>query len=131
MKNTLIVLMLSSMVLCSCGDKSEKKEAADEEPMTALEGSKAVKVELDDYERYEGKIVEASTGQWFLIKEGARWRTNSVASSDDYLKKLPPGPDYVVKNVPIEILQQFPEVGEILPGCVFKKDDKPNNVPVQ
>lgn len=126
MKNAFIMLALSSLIVCSCGEKSEKKEAAAaDEPMTALEGSKAVKVDLDDYERYEGKIVEASTGQWFLIKEGARWRTNSVQSSDDYLKKLPAGPDYVVRNVPIEVIQQFPEVGELLPGVVFKKDEKP------
>ncbi|MFY8213593.1 MAG: hypothetical protein ACOVKJ_03970 [Flavobacterium sp.] len=126
MKNVFIMLTISSLVLCSCGDKAGKKEeSATDEPITALEGSKAVKVELDDYDRFEGKVVEASTGQWFVIKEGARWRTNSVESSDDYLKKLPVGPDYVVKNVPIETIQQFPEVGELLPGVFFKKDEKP------
>jgi hypothetical protein len=114
-------LVLTVIILSSCG---EKKDATQEnETMTALEGSKVVEVELSDYDRYEGKIVEASTGQWFLIKEGARWRTNSVESSDDYLKKLPVGPDYVVKNVPIEVLQQFPEVGELLPNVEFKKDE--------
>ena len=83
-----------------------------------------MKVDVSDYDRYEGKIVEASTGQWFLIKEGSRWRTNSVKSSDDYLKKLPIGPDYVVKGVPIQTLQQFPEVGELLPDLEFKMDSK-------
>lgn len=122
MKRLFVLSTLAIAVLTSCNDKKETK--APEEPLTAAEASKAIKVDLDDYEKFEGKIVEASTGQWFLIKEGARWRTNSVQSSDDYLKKLPVGPDYVVKNVPIETLQQFPEVGELLPGVVFKKDEK-------
>jgi len=127
MKNVFIISAFA-LVLFSCNDKKETPAAAAAEPMTALEGSKAVKVELDDYDRYEGKIVEASTGQWFLIKEGARWRTNSVKSSDDYLKKLPVGPDYVVRNVSMDVLQQFPEVGELLPNVEFKKDEK---VPVK
>jgi predicted heme/steroid binding protein len=122
MKNTSVFLVMATIILSSCETKKETTSAV--EPITALEGSKAVKVELSDYDRYEGKIVEASTGQWFLIKEGARWRTNSVKSSDDYLKKLPIGPDYVAKNVPIEILRQFPEVGELLPNVEFKKDEK-------
>ncbi len=122
MKNTSVILILAAVILSSCETKKEITPKV--EPLTALEGSKAVTVELTDYDRYEGKIVEASTGQWFLIKEGARWRTNSVKSSDDYLKKLPVGPDYVAKNVPIEILRQFPEVGELLPNVEFKKDEK-------
>ena len=82
MKNASIILILAAVILSSCETKKEITPKI--EPLTALEGSKAVTVELTDYDRYEGKIVEASTGQWFLIKEGARWRTNSVKSSDDY-----------------------------------------------
>ncbi|WP_432672390.1 hypothetical protein [Flavobacterium sp. SM2513] len=122
MKNVCFISIFLALFFISCNEK--KETAAVNEPMTALEGSKVVEVDLSDYDRYEGKIVEASTGQWFLIKEGARWRTNSVESSDDYLKKLPIGPDYVVKNVSMDILQQFPEVGELLPNVQFKKDEK-------
>lgn len=122
MKKIFITGIFVASILMAC-DKKKTQNSVDE-PMTALEGSQVVKVELSDFDRYEGKIVEASTGQWFLIKEGSRWRTNSVKSSDDYLKKLPKGPDYVVKGVPIQILQQFPEVGELLPNLEFKKDDK-------
>lgn len=124
MKKIFFAALFLTGLLISCNEK--KSDNSVDEPITALEGSQAVKVELNDYDRYEGKIVEATTGQWFLIKEGARWRTNSVKSSDDYLKKLPVGPDYVVKGVPIQILQQFPEVGELLPNLEFKKDDKVN-----
>jgi predicted heme/steroid binding protein len=122
MKKVYLVPVFVALLFTSCNDK--KASVLTDEPMTALEGSKVVQVELSDYDRYEGKIVEATTGQWFLIKEGARWRTNSVESSDDYLKKLPVGPDYVVKNVSMDILQQFPEVGELLPQVQFKKDEK-------
>ena len=122
MKKILIGCFIVATILVSCDKK--KTVDLDEEPLTALEASQVVKVEVSDYDRYEGKIVEATTGQWFLIKEGARWRTNSVKSSDDYLKKLPIGPDYVVKRVPIQTLQQFPEIGELLPNLVFKKDEK-------
>ena len=63
-----------------------------------------------------------TNGQWYLIKEGVRWRTNSIAATDDYIKTLPAGKDYVVKNVPIETLEQFSEVGEIYPNLEFRKD---------
>ena len=122
MKKICVISAFFSLVFLSCNEKKEVVSV--NEPITALEGSKSVSVDVSDYDRYEGKIVEATTGQWFLIKEGARWRTNSVESSDDYLKKLPVGPDYVVKNVPMEILQQFPEVGELLPKKKKKKDEK-------
>ena len=127
MKKIIFGVFVLSLLCCGCDKKKFMDQA--EEPMTAQEGSQAVKVDVSDFDRYEGKIVEASTGQWFLIKEGSRWRTNSVKSSDDYLKKLPVGPDYVVKGVPIQTLQQFPEVGELLPNLEFKKDEKPNIKP--
>lgn len=116
---TATLLILASL---SCGEKKDATE--DEKEMTAAEGSKAVTVEVSDVDRYEGKIVKATTGQWYLIKEGCRWRTNSIEATDGYLKKLPIGPDYVDENVPVEILQQFPEVGELLPGLQFKKDTR-------
>ena len=116
---TAILLIIASI---SCGENKDAKE--DEKEMTAAEGSKAVIIEISDVDRYEGKIVKSTTGQWYLIKEGCRWRTNSIEATDNYLKKLPVGPDYVDENVAVEILQQFPEVGELLPGLQFKKDTR-------
>jgi len=46
-----------------------------------------------------------------------------VAATDNYIKSLPAGKDYVVKNVPIEALQQFSCVGEIYPHLEFRKDE--------
>lgn len=113
-------ILIASLLSCGNNEKKEEKK----EILTAAEGSKAVSVDVNDTDRYEGKIVKSTTGQWYLIKEGCRWRTNSIEATDGYLKKLPVGPDYVDENVPVEILQQFPEVGELLPGVVFKKDER-------
>jgi hypothetical protein len=117
---TAIILLASSF---SCGEKKESKNPEGKE-LSALEASKSIVVDVSDYDRYEGKIVKASTGQWYLIKEGCRWRTNSVEATDGYLKKMPVGPDYVDENVSVQVLQQFPEVGELMPGLVFKKDER-------
>lgn len=123
MKNlSLLIAALLLLTTVACSKKKDAKES--EKELTAAEGSKAVTVEVSDVDRYEGKIVKATTGQWYLIKEGCRWRTNSIEATDGYLKKLPVGPDYVDENVPVEILQQFPEVGELLPGLEFKKDNR-------
>jgi hypothetical protein len=122
MKKLFLLVTIATFTVISCGKKTENADPPEE--LTAAEGSKVVKVDLTDYDRYEGKIVHASTGQWYLIKEGARWRTNSIEATGDYLKKVTPGPDYVDENVAIETLQQFPEVGEILPKLVFKKDER-------
>ena len=121
-KLSLLTATLLILASISCGEKKDAKE--DEKEMTAAEGSKAVIIEISDVDRYEGKIVKSTTGQWYLIKEGCRWRTNSIEATDNYLKKLPVGPDYVDENVAVEILQQFPEVGELLPGLQFKKDTR-------
>lgn len=115
-----IILLASSF---SCGEKKESKDSERKE-LSASEASKSIVVDVSDYDRYEGKIVKATTGQWYLIKEGCRWRTNSVEATDNYLKKLPVGPDYVDENVSVQVLQQFPEVGELLPGLIFKKDER-------
>jgi hypothetical protein len=121
-KLSLLTAAFIMMSLVSCGEKKDSKKKDKE--LTAAEGSKAVTVEVSDVDRYEGKIVKSTTGQWYLIKEGCRWRTNSIEATDNYLKKLPVGPDYVDENVAVEILQQFPEVGELLPGLNFKKDER-------
>ena len=121
-KLSLLTATFLMMSLVSCGEKKDSEK--NEKELTAAEASKAVTVEVSDVDRYEGKIVKSTTGQWYLIKEGCRWRTNSIEATDNYLKKLPVGPDYVDENVPVEILQQFPEVGELLPGLEFKKDER-------
>jgi hypothetical protein len=121
-KLSLLTSSFLIMALVSCGEKKETEK--NEKELTAAEGSKAVSVEVSDVDRYEGKVVKSTTGQWYVIKEGCRWRTNSIEATDNYLKKLPAGPDYVDENVSIEVLQQFPEIGELLPGVEFKKDER-------
>ena len=122
MKKTLIVATLVALFSFSCGNKKEETTQQDAIQEVAPVASNEVKVEVTDFDRYEGKIVLGTNGQWYLIKEGARWRTNSIPATDDYIKTFPAGKDYIVKNVPIETLQQFPEVGELLPHLEFKKD---------
>jgi uncharacterized protein YlzI (FlbEa/FlbD family) len=123
MKKMFIVASLIALFTLSCGNKKEDLIQGDTIQDVAAEYSNEVKVEVTDFERYEGKVVEGTNGQWYVIKEGARWRTNSIEATDDYIKTLPPGKDYVVKNVPLETLQQFSEIGEILPKLDFKKDE--------
>ena len=69
-KLSLLTATLLIIASISCGEKKDSKE--DEKEMTAAEGSKAVTVEVSDVDRYEGKIVKSTTGQWYLIKEGCR-----------------------------------------------------------
>lgn len=71
---------------------------------------------------YEGKVVKSTTGQWYIIKNGYRWRTNSIEATNDFIKSMPIGPNYVKKNVSIEVLHQFPEEGELMPRVVYIKD---------
>ena len=122
MKKTFMIATLVALFSLSCGNKKEETTQQEAIQEVVPVATNEVKVEVSDFDRYEGKIVLGTNGQWYLIKEGARWRTNSVAATDDYIKTLPPGKDYVVKNVPMETLQQFSEVGEIFPHLEFKKD---------
>lgn len=119
MKNFSIATIILIFII-SCGKKEDHKT----NQLTAKEGSKNITVDVSDFDRYEGKIVKSTIGQWYLIKEGSRWRTNSIEATEGYLKKVQPGPDYIDENVPVEVLQQFPEVGELLPNLVFKKDKR-------
>ena len=115
-KILLSVTILSSSLFFSCGEKTKNTESKNEVVET--------KDTLTDFDRYEGKIVMGSNNQWYLIKDGLRWRTNSVEASADYLKTIPESAENVVKNVPIQTLQQFPEVGEIFPNLEYRKDEK-------
>jgi hypothetical protein len=115
-KRNLSIAILSFSLFFACGKKTDDAESKKEVVQ--------IKDTLTDFDRYEGKIVMGSNNQWYLIKDGLRWRTNSVEASADYLKTIPESAENVVKNVPIQTLQQFPEVGEIFPKLVFKKDEK-------
>lgn len=116
MKNAFIIAVLTLFLSVSCGKKESDK---DENQVTEVE-----KDTLTDFDRYEGKILKGSNNQWYLIKEGQRWRTNSIPASVDYLKSLPAGVNGQINDViPIQTLEQFPEVGELYPNIIFKKDE--------
>jgi hypothetical protein len=114
-KSKFLFVSLMALVLFSCGNKkeSEVQDSAvkTEEPVT-------------DFDRYEGKILKGSNNQWYLIKNGQRWRTNSIPASVDYLKTLPAGVNGQINDViPIQTLEQFPEAGELFPNVIYKKDE--------
>ncbi len=116
MKKALILAGLALFLSISCGKKESEVE---EQPIAEV-----AKDTLTDLDRYEGKILKGSNNQWYLIKNGQRWRTNSIPASVDYLKTLPTGVNGQIDEViPIEKLQQFPEVGELFPNVIFKKDE--------
>lgn len=75
-------------------------------------------------EIYNNKLVETTTGEWFAIKEGERWRALSEPATTDYLKSIENGRNNIIKNVPIETIQEFPIAGEVLPKLVYKRDQK-------
>ena len=114
-KSKIFFVSLLVLTVISCGNKKEA-ESSDavvktEEPVT-------------DFDRYEGKILKGSNNQWYLIKDGQRWRTNSIPASVDYLKTLPAGVNGQINDViPIQTLEQFPEAGELYPNVIFKKDE--------
>lgn len=118
MKKLFIIAVIATSLFASCNKKVKATE---------LKTNVVMKDTLSDLDRYEGKIVMGSNNQWYLIKDGLRWRTNSVEATSDYLKTIPENIDNVVNNVPIQTLQQFPEVGEIYPKLVFKKDGEKDN----
>jgi hypothetical protein len=117
MKKLLVLAVLTATLFASCD-----KKKSDAEPKAEAETAVVAKDTITDADRYEGKIVKGSNNQWYLIKDGLRWRTNSVEASVDYLKTIPESPDNTINFVPIETLQQFPEVGEIFPKLQYKKD---------
>lgn len=75
-------------------------------------------------EIYNNKVVETSTGEWFVIKEGERWRVDSEPATTDFLKSIENGKNNVIKNVPAEVIQEFPIVGKLLPNLNFNRDQK-------
>jgi hypothetical protein len=116
MKKAFMIAGLALFLSVSCG---KKESEAEQKPVTEV-----AKDTLTDFDRYEGKILKGSNNQWYLIKDGQRWRTNSIPASVDYLKSLPAGVNGQIDDViPIQTLEQFPEVGELYPNIIFKKDE--------
>ncbi len=117
MKKNFFIVALFGLIFLSCNDKN--KSANDAESKTSNE---AVKDTLTDADRLEGKVVMSSAGEWFVIKEGLRWRAMSEPATTDYLNSIANGQNNVVRDVPETTLSQFPIAGEILPKLEFKKN---------
>ena len=111
MKRTLLTAMLTIVLFSSCG---KKEESPKEETTTA------VNEPVSEVDRLEGKVVESVTGEWFVIKDGQRWRAMSEPATTDYLNSIADGNNHVEKNVSQATLDQFPAGGEILPKLEFK-----------
>lgn len=109
MKKTLFLSAILSISLFSCNNKDN----------TQKEGVPAVKV-ITEAERLEGKLVSSENGDWYVIKDGEKWKALSEDATTDYLKSIENGQENVVKNVPAKTLEQFPTAGEILPKVEFK-----------
>lgn len=102
-------------ILISCNGKNvENKDLKKESTKDTL---------ADYYEHLEGKVIMSDHGEWFVIKEGKRWRAMSEPATTDYLNSIKNGQNNVVKNVSSKILQDFPVAGEILPKLEYKKDE--------
>ena len=72
-------------------------------------------------EIYNNKLVETTTGEWFAIKDGQRWRALSEPATTDFLKSIENGKNNIIRKVKIENIQEFPIAGEVLPNLVYKK----------
>jgi hypothetical protein len=116
MKYILTLLFCITTMLFSCNSK----KTADNDVSAEV----ATDTLPDYYASLEGKVVMSDKGDWFVIKEGVRWRAMSEPATTDYLNSILNGKNNVVKNVTTKTLEQFPIVGEILPKLEFKKDQK-------
>ena len=72
-------------------------------------------------EIYNNKLVETTTGEWFAIKDGQRWRALSEPATTDFLKSIENGKNNTVRKVKVEYIQELPIAGELLPNLVYKK----------
>ena len=82
------------------------------------------KIDIDfdaEIERLEGKVLMSENGEWFVIKDGFRWRAMSETATTDYLNSIKDGQNHVEKNIQQIILDQFPLAGEILPNVEFQR----------
>lgn len=115
MKRIFLLASLLSLTLFSCNNKENEKNT--EEVKAPAEEV------ITDAERLEGKVVMAETGEWYVIKNGQRWRAMSEPATTDYLNSILNGENNVEKGIPNATLEQFPIVGEILPKLEFKLDN--------
>lgn len=104
--------------------KNVKLELAEQLPIGGEILPKAEFKEKSPYEIFNNKLVETTTGEWFAIKDGERWRAMSEPATTDYLRSIENGRNNIIKKVQIEAIQEFPIVGEVLPKLEYKRDQK-------
>lgn len=110
MKKLIFFLSFLSFVIVSCNNKKGTAKVNNE---------KTIVDSITLYERLEGKVVMSDKNEWFVIKDGLRWRAMSEPATTDYLKSIEDGKNHIEKNVSSKILKEFPIVGEILPNVNF------------
>jgi hypothetical protein len=116
MKKTFLIIAFVGMIFTSCNTKNNPENLKSNNATVTINDT------ITDFDRLEGKVVMSTSGEWFVIKDGQRWRAMSEAATTDYLKSIENGQENVVKNVSVKTLEQFPISGEILPKLEFKKD---------
>lgn len=110
MKKILLISACLCISLFSC--KNTENDSKEETPV--------VEKVLTEEERLEGKLIHSQNNEWYVIKDGERWKVLSEEASTDYLKSVENGEENVVKNVSQETLDKFPVVGEVLPNAGFR-----------
>lgn len=110
MKKIILALFCGLLIFSCKNNTPENKDINDVD----------VKDTLTDFDRLEGKVVMATNNEWFVVKDGMKWRVNSEAASTDYLKSIENGQNNVVKNVKQSLIDQLPIGGELLPKVIFK-----------
>lgn len=110
MKLKTTAFLLSVTIIFSCNNKKTNSQLA----------SSTVKDSLTDIAYLEGKVVQSTTGEWFIIKDSYVWKTRSEAATNDYLKSIENGENHILKNVPQSTIDQLTIAGEILPNLEFK-----------
>jgi len=113
----IVMILAAAIVLSSCNKK-------DQAPAEQSEKVAEIKKAASEADMLEGKVVESDTHDWYVIKDGERYRAMSEPATTDYLNSMKDdGTDHVVHNVSSKTLEQFPVVGEILPKVVFKRGE--------
>jgi len=120
MKLKTLTLFLLLAISFSCNNK---KTDAQSDLLTDKDS-------LTDLDYLEGKVVQSTTGEWFVIKDGYIWKTRSETATNDYLKSIENGENHILKNVPQTTLEQLIIAGEILPNLEFKtvKESEPTKL---
>lgn len=111
MKKLISILTILGFFIISCNNKKSEVKVINKQ---------SVSDSITLFERLEGKVVMSDKDEWFVIKDGLRWRAMSEPATTDYLKSIEDGQNHIEKNVSSKILEEFPVVGEILPNVNFK-----------